>query len=451
MTNKTMSNRHLIIRTYLQTILMTTLLSLLITIGVLFVLLFNNSTTSANKMLDSLQDTFVHVTPNTDAWQASSQQGASTTYVRIQVFPNASTSASQFYSTGTKSFMRRHQDNLNDRFLWVKGKGLFVYRQRHTQKAVYQVWLSLNEILSELITVLVAILVVSVLSSLFGIALINVLSRKITQPLTDLTAAVTDEKQKDQLDQTPLPVPNSPTEVKQLGDEFNQLLLKLNRQMQREQQFVSDASHELRTPLTAIRGYVSLLKNHGQDHPEVIAESLNFLDDESLRLQKLVEALLTITRNEKLEVNLVPVDVSSVIQEIIDGYHVDKRTIAFRGDPKVTAVADANSVKQIVLALLDNAQKYSPADSPITVEVKRSNDQVFIRVTDEGIGIPDAQKKRVFDRFYRVDAARSSKIPGTGLGLAIVSQLVALNKGKIAITDNVPHGSIFTIALKAAF
>jgi len=190
MKTKPTTNRRLIVRTYLQTILNTTVLSLLLTTGVMSALLFSNSTTSANKMVQSLEKTFVHVTPNTDAWQASSQQGASTTYVKIRILPTTSTSAQTFYSTGSKNFTQQTAHHLSSNFLWVKGKGLFVYRQQATTKAVYHVWLSLDETLRELGTVLIAILLVSLLSTSLGIILINLLSRRITKPLTDLTAAV---------------------------------------------------------------------------------------------------------------------------------------------------------------------------------------------------------------------------------------------------------------------
>jgi len=450
MKTKPTTNRRLIVRTYLQTILITTVLSLLLTTGVMSALLFSNSTTSANKMVQSLEKTFVHVTPNTDAWQASSQQGASTTYVKIRILPTTSTSAQTFYSTGSKNFTQQTAHHLSSNFLWVKGKGLFVYRQQATTKAVYHVWLSLDETLRELGTVLIAILLVSLLSTSLGIILINLLSRRITKPLTDLTAAVTAQTKQSTAPQTPLPIPESPVEVQQLATQFNHLLDQLNAQMLREQQFVSDASHELRTPLTAIRGYVSLLQHHGKDHPEVFDESLQFLDSESLRLQELVESLLRVTRNERLQVTLKPVTISELVTQLVQDYQEQVPSIQLTCQAGVTANADENSLKQMVLALLDNARKYSPEAALLTVNVKATDQQATIQIGDQGIGIPDDQKAKIFDRFYRVDAARSSKISGTGLGLAIVSQLAALNQATVTVTDNVPQGSVFTIALPMA-
>lgn len=445
---KAVTNRQLVVHTYLQTILVTTLLSLIITTGVMSVLLFSNSTASANKMVQSLEQTFVHTTPNTDAWQASSQQGASTTYVKINVLATSHTAKSTFYSKGTRIFTQQATQRLGQHFLWVKGHGLFVYRYQSTAKAVYRVWLSLDETLKELGTVLIAILLVSLLSTSLGIILINLLSRRLTQPLTQLTSAVA-ARTAQPTGRSTLPVPDSPVEVNQLANQFNQLLVKLNQLMLREQQFVADASHELRTPLTAIRGYISLLQHHGKDHPEVFDESLDFLDSESLRLQKLVEDLLTITRNENLEVSLAAVDVSRLIRGLVRTYQDQVAQVQVDCAPGIRALADENSLKQILLALLDNTRKYA-SGSLVTVRAFKQDGQVIVQVKDLGQGISDEQKEKIFDRFYRVDSARSSQISGTGLGLAIVSQLVTLNQAQIQVSDNAPHGTIFTITLQSA-
>jgi len=163
-----------------------------------------------------------------------------------------------------------------------------------------------------------------------------------------------------------------------------------------------------------------------------------------------VESLLRVTRNERLQVTLKPVTISELVTQLVQDYQEQVPSIQLTCQAGVTANADENSLKQMVLALLDNARKYSPEAALLTVNVKATDQQATIQIGDQGIGIPDDQKAKIFDRFYRVDAARSSKISGTGLGLAIVSQLAALNQATVTVTDNVPQGSVFTIALPMA-
>jgi signal transduction histidine kinase len=446
----TQTNSQLIVQTYIRTLFVTTLLSLLITVGVISGLLLKNGATETNKMVDSLQDTFVHTTPNTDAWQASSRQGPSTTYVKIKVHATKGLPASTFYATGTQHFTQLTSHNLSPVLKYVPHHGLFFYASRQTKKAGYQVWLNLNYILSELYVVLFGILLAAGLSALLGVFLIRMAARKITRPLTALTAEI--QQRTDQLqDSNPqLTVPTTPLEVQQLATHFNQLLDALNQQIAQEKRFVSDASHELRTPLSVIRGYISLLKRRGADHPEVIQESLQFLDSESLRLQQLVEALLTLTRNQQLHLDLKPLALTDLFTDIATNYQPQiTQTLAVDLSAPLSVTADKGSLKQILLALLDNAHKYAPANSIITLSAQQQQQQVLISVSDTGAGIPDSQKPHIFDRFYRVDSARSSDIPGTGLGLAIVKQLAELNHATIQVRDQQPTGSIFTLVFQS--
>ncbi len=111
------------------------------------------------------------------------------------------------------------------------------------------------------------------------------------------------------------------------------------------------------------------------------------------------------------------------------------------------AYFNSANLQQILIALLSNASKYSPESGTVQVTVAIQNDQPTITIADQGIGISDVDKSHVFERFYRVDQARSQAIPGTGLGLAIVARLAELNQAQISVSDNLPHGTIFTIHL----
>lgn len=451
MANQPESNRHVIASAYRRTLIITALVSLLVTLGVMAVLLLQNGEQAANKMVKSLETTFVHKTPNTDAWQASSEQGPSTTYVKINVHSTAGYPANLFYSTHARQFANladKTGRQLTPAIVYVPKRGLFYYSNKSSTKARYQVWLKLDYIISQLEVVVLAVLLAVGISSILGILLMNMHASRLTQPLTNLTDAVQERTETTQPSTTPLPVPTTPLEVQQLAKSFNQLLSALNQELIHEQQFVSDASHELRTPLTVIRGYISLLKRRGAEHPEVLSEAIDFLDSESNRLQQLVESLLTITRNERLTLSPQRLELAPVLTQLLKPYQ-EQMTQKVQVDcpPTLSVLVDENSLKQMILALLDNAAKYSPTNQPIKITCKPQDDNVTIAVSDQGPGIPDNQKNLIFDRFYRVDAARSSQIPGTGLGLSIVSQLVSLNHGSISITDNDPRGSVFTLTL----
>jgi signal transduction histidine kinase len=435
-----MTNRAVIIRTYIRTLLIATGVGLLVTIAVMSAFLLQNGHSATTKMLDSLQDSFVHPTPNTDAWAASSLQGPDTTYVKITFGANGT-----YYAKHSKTFTAAASTPVFSNLRRVSRYGWFLYADRITKKATYHVWISIDYLLAQLGEIVLAVLLVSALSALLGVLLISKAAEKITRPLTELNTAVLARTKL--LTPEPLPVPADPQEIQQLAASFNQLLQALNAQMQQEQRFVADASHELRTPLSVIRGYISLLQRRGAEHPEVLQEALGYLDSESLRLQGLVEALLTLTRNQELVLPLSIIDLTPLITELVVGWKKQANQEVELNLPSSLAVtAHADSLKQILLALLDNAHKYAP-DAPITITATQHGRVVELTVADLGAGIPDIAKPHLFERFFRVDAAHSSKIPGNGLGLAIVAQLAHANHAHVAVSDNVPHGSRFILTI----
>ena len=440
-----LTNRSLIRRTYIRTILITAVLSLFITLSVIAVLLIQSGTNTATKMTESLQDTFVHPTPNTDAWQATSQQGPSTTYVKIQ-YRNGNTNRQHtFYSKKAAAFTTRSSHQLTAGITSVNGSGWYFYKRHRTTRATYQVWIKADYALQQLYTVIIAVLLVVVLSASIGTFLIDLAAKRITQPLASLTKTANQRVQATDISAAPLPVPAEPLEAHQLAGSFNQLLRALNDQMTREKRFVADASHELRTPLAVIRGYISLLQRRGKQHPEVFDEALSFLDSESLRLQELVASLLTITRNEQAILTLEPVNLSDLLTTVVTSYQQQSpQPITTQLIPDLWINANPDSLKQVTLALLDNARKYA-ANATVTVKAQQIDQHIVMTVANTGPNIPDDAKPHLFDRFYRVDESRSSDIPGSGLGLAIVKQLVDQHHAQISVTDNVPTGAVFSI------
>jgi Signal transduction histidine kinase len=192
-----------------------------------------------------------------------------------------------------------------------------------------------------------------------------------------------------------------------------------------------------------------LIKRRGDKHPEVIPESLDFIDEESLRMQNLIENLLHLSRADRAKIKLTSQNLSILVQNIGQHYQASiKQLLIYDIEDDLFVLGNEDMLQQILIALLDNACKYSPVDQPITLSLHKDNNNIELSVKDQGIGIEDDQKKKVFQRFYRVDQSHSTKIKGSGLGLAIVKQLVNLNHANISIEDNQPHGTIFMITFK---
>lgn len=216
--------------------------------------------------------------------------------------------------------------------------------------------------------------------------------------------------------------------------------------------FTADASHELRTPLAAMRAEteVALRDPHLtlSDARELMSSNL----EELSRLSDLSEGLLQLARGDVDDALREPVQVSDLIQLAVD--HVSssakhkKISIKTGALPAVEVLGDGRQLKQAVVILLDNAIKYSPAKTTITVKASKKDAVIIMSVHDQGQGISADDLPYVFDRFYRADAARSqANVSGHGLGLAIAKQVVTQHNGTIAVTSKLNEGSTFTISL----
>ena len=231
--------------------------------------------------------------------------------------------------------------------------------------------------------------------------------------------------------------------------------------------FVANVSHELRTPLTSIKGYVEALLDGGKDDPQTTVRFLDIILKQSDRLNLILEDLLQLSKIESGQVQLKhePLHIGSVVDRTIAMI----KPLADKNQHRLRAQVDADlplingdqeRLVQVVSNLLDNAIKYTPPGGEITVAARRIpvsrqrtadgiGDGVELTVNDTGIGIPEKDRPRVFERFYRVDKARSRELGGTGLGLAIVKHIVEGHGGQIRVEANVPTGSRFVVRLPA--
>ena len=236
-------------------------------------------------------------------------------------------------------------------------------------------------------------------------------------------------------------------EVGQLASTFNSMLSRLqdafekvehSLQMQRE--FVADVSHELRTPLTTLRGNLGLLRRNPPAPPEEEADILNDMVDESDRLIRLVNDLLSLARADAgRSLAKEPVDISSLLEETCRQANLldPDRRINQEFPPNLNVTGDHDAIKQILLIVLDNALKHSERD--INVTAKQLGTRCEIRIQDFGEGIPSEKLEHVFDRFYRGEEA--STVPGFGLGLPIAKALVEGQDGEIRMESKVGQGT----------
>jgi PAS domain S-box-containing protein len=222
--------------------------------------------------------------------------------------------------------------------------------------------------------------------------------------------------------------------------------------------FVAAVSHELRTPLTSIYGFAETLLR--QDIPfgeEERRTFLGYIASESERLTEIVDQLLNVARLDAgdLQVELGRIDLGSVVSELVEtvqesGVMNGHRFEIDLPDEPLAAEADPDKVRQVFNILVENALRYSPRGGTVTVGARRSDDRVEVRVADEGIGIPAAERERIFRKFYRAESAARDGAAGTGLGLFIAKELVTAMGGRIWVESTEGEGSSFSFELPAA-
>jgi two-component system phosphate regulon sensor histidine kinase PhoR len=232
---------------------------------------------------------------------------------------------------------------------------------------------------------------------------------------------------------------------------------ELRRLERVRQDFVANVSHEFRTPLTAIQGFAETLLGGALEDPAHREHFVEIIRDHAARLARLTEDLLKLSRIEagKLDLEFRPVSVYQLVQSCVDTARFKaarkELTLEIRlpeGLPNVRG--DSNGLQEVLQNLLDNAVQYTPAGGRLEVSASNEGDTVRVTVSDTGIGIPQAEQERIFERFYRVDAARSREAGGTGLGLSIARHIVEAHDGALWVESAVGAGSHFHFSIPVA-
>ena len=222
-------------------------------------------------------------------------------------------------------------------------------------------------------------------------------------------------------------------------------------------EFLGDVSHELRTPLTYLQGYTEALLDNMVKNEEERSRYLNIILEETLRLRRLVDELLDLSHIEAghLDIKINSISIESIVEKVSKKVHplCDSKKIELeidiQGDIPLI-VADEDRIEQVLINLVDNAVRYSPKDSKVTVKVRPSDEGVIVTVKDSGQGIPPEELPCVWERFYKVDKSRERKKSGTGLGLAIVKKIVELHNGRVWAQNCDEGGAEFSFYLPSS-
>ncbi len=276
------------------------------------------------------------------------------------------------------------------------------------------------------------------------------LARRALAPvaqMTDKARSITADRLDERLD-----VANPNDELGRLAQVFNDAFARIQRSFEQLKRFTADASHELRTPLTSIRsvGEVALRE---QTEPRAYRDAIGSMLEEVDRLTHLIDSLLVLSRSDAGPMKLDPttVNLGDLVREAVGDLSVlaeeKGQVVSIEADESATVSADRMILRHAVLNLLDNAIKYSPEGIAIEVAVQRGEGIATVSIRDSGPGIPSSDQARIFDRFYRLDKARSRELGGAGLGLSIARWAVEAHGGRIELQSEPGQGSTFTIIL----
>jgi len=315
----------------------------------------------------------------------------------------------------------------------------------------------LNDFLTR---IYLAIGLIGLLALALTLFIVRRLSRGIVKPLREMeeTAASMAQGCYDKRVEV-----TSQDEVGQLGASFNTLAHELSRFVERTEQmeklrrdFVANVSHELRTPLTIIRGYTEALQDGTVTDPEQTARFNKLIVNETERLERLINDLLDLSRLQAqqyaMETEPIPlVEVVDSVVSMLHGKAMEKEIVlSWRYDDNPSLIrGNGDRLVQLLLILLDNALKYTPAHGKVSVDLTHSTTQVVLTITDTGAGIPTEDLPLVWERFYKVDKAHTRENHGTGLGLSIAREIIDRHGASVSVTSKLGIGTTFVLQFPA--
>ncbi|WLV24910.1 HAMP domain-containing histidine kinase [Aciduricibacillus chroicocephali] len=307
---------------------------------------------------------------------------------------------------------------------------------------------NLSELQEEKRTLLLTMLSVSIVLLALAVLIGQFIAKRFLKPVSVIGRTMEDIKESGQFQRIVLSK-RKDDELYALAMNFNHMIDSLEEIFARQERFIGDASHELKTPLTVIENYASILDRWGKKDPALLDEGIEAIRDESIRMKHLVEQLLDLASVQKQNFELDPIDVALLAKQTAQRLEkASGRNILMEsGQGRTLAMTNKEKFVQILFILLDNALKYS--EEAVTVKISANEETVIVEVKDKGIGIPQSEIPRLFERFYRVDASRTRATGGSGLGLAIARELTEKNGGNLQINSKQGEGTTVRLELPA--
>ena len=311
-----------------------------------------------------------------------------------------------------------------------------------------QVGQSMTGLEESLAAVRRALLFGSILALLLAAAGGAALARAALRPIQAITEAAQQISRTEDLDhRIPVTIPDD--ELGRLSSTINDMLGRLEGLFETQQRLVADVSHELRTPLTTIQGNLDLLRRGALDDPTSRSEAFHAIEDETARMRRMVSDLLLLAQADAgLKLHFQPVELDTLLLEIYRQAQVMSRGVNVRlgAEDQAMVLGDTDRLRQVLLNLVDNAIKYTPAGGEVTLTLRRAGQWVQVIVVDTGIGISGEDLPHIFDRFYRADPSRA-RSGGSGLGLAIAQWVALAHGGRLEVESKLGQGSQFTLWL----
>ncbi|MCD6291437.1 MAG: HAMP domain-containing protein [Anaerolineae bacterium] len=240
-------------------------------------------------------------------------------------------------------------------------------------------------------------------------------------------------------------------EVGRLASTFNEMLERLEQLFQMQQRLVADVSHELRTPLTTLRGNLDLLRRGAADDPQMREEAIAVMEAEIARMTRMLSDLLLLAQADAgVQLKLQPVELDTLLLDVYRQALImsaGRVEVHLGHEDQAQVLGDEDRLRQLLLNLVENAIKYTPAGGRVTLSLAREPGWIRITVADTGIGIAPEDLPHIFDRFYRSDKARTRSMGGTGLGLSIAQWIARAHGGQITVESRLGEGSEFTLWL----
>lgn len=301
-------------------------------------------------------------------------------------------------------------------------------------------------------------IIVGILALIFSLFLVRGLSRRIVQPLISMKDSASAIAAGDYTRKVEVTGDDEIAELgkslNSLGSDLDEFVQKTNKMEKLRRDFVANVSHELRTPITIIRGYNEAINDGMVTDADRISKYRGLINDETIRLERLIKDLLDISRlqrSEQEELEYVPLGhIASNVIDMLD-VQAKEREIRLESDIDDTVVVKGNGDRlyQLVMILGDNAIKYSPDKGVISFGVFLNEEkEPVLTVTDQGYGIPEEDIPYIWERFYKVDKSHSRNIPGTGLGLAIGREIIRLHHAKVLVRSELGKGTCFEVTFK---